>query len=211
MSIKIASNWKIVPNIVDVNTFKFAERDTPTGHAWIYVGALYESKGVEKLLKSFYHFNKNHSDSNLTLVGNGPLKSWIKRYLKAKNLRDSVRILNPTNSAKILEYLRNADLMVHLSPYETFGLVSLEAIASGLPVVSLKNGGAQETWGDFQGICGVQLENDLSPQEIAVSIQDWLRYRPELDLHQASQIIDGKFSPSSISNQLLQMYTEAIL
>ncbi|MED5229640.1 MAG: glycosyltransferase [Actinomycetota bacterium] len=211
LSIKIASNWKIVPNIVDVNTFKFAERDTPAGHAWIYVGALYESKGVEKLLKSFYHFNKNHSDSNLTLVGDGPLKSWIKRYLKAKNLRDSVRILKPTNSAKISEYLRNADLMVHLSPYETFGLVSLEAIASGLPVVSLKNGGAQETWGDFQGICGVQLENKLSPQEISVSIQDWLRYRPELDLHQASQIIDGKFSPSSISNQLLQMYTEAIL
>ena len=49
---QIASNWKIVPNIVDVNTFKFAERDTPTGRMdlrW----ALYESKGVEKLLKSF--------------------------------------------------------------------------------------------------------------------------------------------------------------
>tara|TARA_B100001996_G_scaffold375108_2_gene354620 strand:- start:1310 stop:2494 length:1185 start_codon:yes stop_codon:yes gene_type:complete len=211
LSIKVGSNWKIIPNIVDVNTFKFAERDPTTGQAWIYVGALYESKGVDKLLKSFCHFNKNYPHSNLTLVGDGPLKGWIKRYLKAKNLLGSVRILEPTSSEKVSECLRTADLMVHLSPYETFGLVSLEAIASGLPVVSLKNGGAQETWGDFQRICGVQLENDLSPKEISTSIQDWLRYRPELDLYQASQIVDKNFSPSSISNRLLRMYSEAKL
>lgn len=211
LSIKAGSNWKIIPNIVDVNTFKFTERDPTTGQAWIYVGALYESKGVDKLVKSFCHFNKNYPNSNLTLVGDGPLKGWIKRYLKAKNLFGSVRIIEPTSSEKVSEYLRTADLMVHLSPYETFGLVSLEAIASGLPVVSLKNGGAQETWGDFQRICGIQLETDLSPKEISTSIQDWLRYRPELDLYQASQIVDENFSPSSISNRLLRMYSEAKL
>jgi len=146
----------------------------------------------------------------LTLVGEGTLKTWIERFSRSRGIYDSVNIVGPQSQENVHKYLAQADLMVHLSPYETFGLISLEAIASGLPVISLKNGGAEETWGDFQNSCGRILDSKLTEEEIVEAIHEFSLKTSDLDLRFASDSLKKRFSPSAVTSKLMEIY-ESIL
>ena len=180
---KIKRNWHVVPNIVDFESFPFVERKNFQCSSWIYVGALFNSKGVVELLRVFDLYKKQiEPRTTLTLVGEGPLETWIGKFSMSRGISDSVNIVQSQTQANVHKYLAQADLMVHLSPYETFGLISLEAIASGLPVISLKNGGAQETWGNLQGSCGRILNLDSTEEEIVEAIHEF-SLNTSLDVH----------------------------
>ncbi|HJM37740.1 MAG: glycosyltransferase family 4 protein [Acidimicrobiales bacterium] len=211
LNVDIGPKWKVVPNIVDFDSFPFVERSDNSCRSWIYVGALFESKGVMKLLKTFHHFKSNSDEkATLTLVGKGPLERWIRTYAKKHNIANAVCIREPQSQADITNFFYNADLMVHLSPFETFGLVSLEAIASGLPVVSLNNGGSKETWADLSELCGLHLREDLSFEEISSAISGWRDSHITLNLAEASRELEQRFSPDSIYSQLDQIYSSVL-
>ena len=100
--------------------------------------------------------------------------------------------------------------MVHLSPYETFGIVSLEAIASGLPVVSIKNGGSKDTWEDLSEISGLILDPSATYKEISGSIEKWRSGIRRLELKDASEILRKRFSQDVIVGHLKEIYEEVL-
>ena len=211
LNVEINSKWKVVPNIVNFDSFSFVMREKFQCSSWIYVGALFNSKGVVELLRVFALYKKQiDPEVTLTLVGEGTLKTWIERFSRSRGIYDSVNIVGPQSQENVHKYLAQADLMVHLSPYETFGLVSLEAIASGLPVISLKNGGAEETWGDLQNSCGQILDSKLTEEEIVEAIHEFSLKTSDLDLRFASDSLKKRFSPSAVTSKLIEIY-ESIL
>tara|TARA_Y100000766_G_scaffold285324_1_gene307932 strand:+ start:4225 stop:5409 length:1185 start_codon:yes stop_codon:yes gene_type:complete len=211
LNIDIGSTWKIVPNIVDFSAFHYQHKREYSCKSWVYVGALYESKGVMNLLKTFNHFTANYeADAQLTLIGGGPLEEWIKRYSRRNRIDHLVDIRGPVRREDLAEIFSTKDLMVHLSPYETFGIVSLEAIASGLPVVSIKNGGSEDTWEDLSEISGLILDPSAKYKEIADSIEKWRSGIRNLQLKDASEILRKRFSGDVIVSQLKEIYEEAL-
>ena len=211
LNIEIGSTWKIVPNIVDFSAFHYQHKREYSCKSWVYVGALYESKGVMNLLKTFNHFTANYeADAQLTLIGGGPLEEWIKRYSRRNRIDHLVDIRGPVRREDLAEIFSTKDLMVHLSPYETFGIVSLEAIASGLPVVSIKNGGSEDTWEDLSEISGLILDPSAKYKEIADSIEKWRSGIRNLQLKDASEILRKRFSGDVIVSQLKEIYEEAL-
>ncbi|MBC95820.1 hypothetical protein CL649_03015 [bacterium] len=211
LNIEIGSTWKIVPNIVDFSAFHYQHKKEYSCKSWVYVGALYESKGVMNLLKTFNHFTANYeTDAQLTLIGGGPLEEWIKRYSRRNRIDHLVDIRGPVRREDLAEIFSTKDLMVHLSPYETFGIVSLEAIASGLPVVSIKNGGSEDTWEDLSEISGLILDPSAKYKEIADSIEKWRSGIRNLQLKDASEILRKRFSGDVIVSQLKEIYEEAL-
>ena len=211
LNIEIGSTWKIVPNIVDFSAFHYQHKKEYSCKSWVYVGALYESKGVMNLLKTFNHFTANYeADAQLTLIGGGPLEEWIKRYSRRNRIDHLVDIRGPVRREDLAEIFSTKDLMVHLSPYETFGIVSLEAIASGLPVVSIKNGGSEDTWEDLSEISGLILDPSAKYKEIADSIEKWRSGIRNLQLKDASEILRKRFSGDVIVSQLKEIYEEAL-
>ncbi len=208
---KIKRNWHVVPNIVDFESFPFVERKNFQCSSWIYVGALFNSKGVVELLRVFDLYKKQiEPRTTLTLVGEGPLETWIGKFSMSRGISDSVNIVQSQTQANVHKYLAQADLMVHLSPYETFGLISLEAIASGLPVISLKNGGAQETWGNLRDSCGRILNLDSTEEEIVEAIHEFSLNTSDLDLRFASESLKKRFSSNVVTSKLIEIY-EGIL
>lgn len=199
----------IMPNIVDLRDIPFRARDRYEFRSWIYVGGLVPHKGVELLLRSFETYREREDpDVTLTIVGRGSMERWIERFAISKGLMDSIEIVGAVPHSRLREFLDRADVMVHLSPAETFGIASLEGIGAGLPVISLENGGAESAWGDLERICGVIIPSPSDPEVIASEIAD-LRDKPDrLDLMKARSVIEERFGPEVIGRRLIETYQE---
>ncbi len=202
---------EIVPNVVDTTNIQFRHRGTPEFESWIYIGGLTEKKGVIKLLKSFWEYNRQFAPrSTLTIVGDGPLRTWVEKFAYSKGVGDSVDLVGPQPHSRINEYLQSADVLVHLSEFETFGISSLEAIAAGLPVVALRNGGAESTWGDVEKSSGMILGKDVDPGAIATEIAR-LRSEPSrLDPLVGRAMVEKRYSPQSVGTALMTIYERCL-
>lgn len=199
---------QVVPNIVDLTEIPFQERSRPEFSSWIYVGGLMAHKGIQTLLRVFaeYHARYDH-DARLTVVGDGPLRGWIEEFATVRGFSDSVRLAGSVPHDQLGGYLARADVMVHLSPAETFGIAPLEAIGSGLPVVSLRNAGAVNTWGDIEQQCGLLVPMEASPAEIADAISNLGRSTARLDPEMGRQAIVDRYSPGVVAAQLIEIYS----
>lgn len=120
----------------------------------LFVGRLVEEKGIIDLLKAFYQVKKqiNSSKLKLKIIGDGGLRSQLESFIKEKKLMDDVIILKRDYSQIHRDY-QQADLFVlptkkTNSWEEQYGMVLIEAMASGLPVVVYNSGAVKEIIGE---------------------------------------------------------------
>ncbi|MEE9378488.1 MAG: glycosyltransferase [Candidatus Lokiarchaeia archaeon] len=101
---------------------------------FITIGSLRKVKGHKHLIDAFSEVKKQVPNSKLIIIGEGPLRRELEEKIKELNLINDVILLglkrNPYN------YLANSDIFVFSSLYEGFGIVLLEALACGLPIIS---------------------------------------------------------------------------
>ena len=204
---QVSESIQVIPNIVDLTDIDFKDHRPYEFKSWIYVGGLMPHKGVQLLLRSFAHYLKHHdSGATLTLVGEGPLRDWIEMFAISRELGDSVQLAGSVPHDSLGSHLGSADVMVHLSPVETFGIASLEGIGAGLPVVSLSNQGALSAWGEIEEKCGVLLALDASAEDVSNAVAG-LRTSPEtLDLAYGRSQVEERYSSEVVGSQLLDLY-----
>jgi len=135
---------KVIPNGIDLDEFntkvpkikKFCDGKTNL----LFVGRIEERKGLLYLLKAYKILQKKFSDLRLIIVGAGPLKKECQQYVSKNKLKEVVFV--GTINKTISRYYRTADIFVSPSLFgESFGLVLLEAMACGTPVVAFGNQG----------------------------------------------------------------------
>lgn len=202
---------EIVPNIVDLEHIPFKRREKLDFSSWVYVGGLMAHKGVQLLVRTFARYVKDHDpDATLTLVGNGPLRRWVEIFATSRGLGDSVMLTGSVPHEELGAHLDRADVMVHLSPAETFGIAPLEGIGAGMPVVGLRNFGAVNAWGDIAHHCGLLLDLDSGPEEIADAIAE-LRGSPQrLDLAEGRRKVEERYSGEVVAGRLLEIYQRVL-
>ena len=94
------------------------------------------------LLNAFHALREKVPGARLTLVGVGPLQSAVRKFVRDNGLSDVVTLHDPCSRDEIARLMRDAcDLLVLSSRSETFGVVLIEAMASGKPVVATRCGG----------------------------------------------------------------------
>ncbi len=140
-------------NPVDVERFVPREEVAGRLDRWLYVGNLLEAKGVLRLVRAFAQWRALRPDATLTVVGGGADEDRMRALAQELGVVDAVRFLGRVAPDRVGDVHRDADVMVHLSTSETFGLAAVEALASGLPVVATATRGglrnldvAQDLW-----------------------------------------------------------------
>jgi Glycosyltransferase len=141
-------NYEIIPNGVDTERFKpegekhriYSEIK---GKTILFVGRLEPRKGPDLLLRAFVSRWMDFEKENVHLIfaGEGPLKEMLKSMVP-ENLKGRIHFLGMVPFEELPKLYRGAD--VYTSPAiggETFGLVLIEAMASGVPVVAGYNEG----------------------------------------------------------------------
>jgi glycosyltransferase involved in cell wall biosynthesis len=101
----------------------------------IYVGSFYKFKGVQDLLKAMHYISKNYPHSKLTMIGYGPLKTELERYVHNYSL-SNVEVVGYIPHYKLPLYYNASDIFITASFYESFGLPIIEAAACGKPIIA---------------------------------------------------------------------------
>jgi phosphatidylinositol alpha-mannosyltransferase len=134
----LPGDYKIIPNGVDLRRFAHS---VPLAR-WqdgrpniLFVGRLEPRKGLLPLLKAFRVVRKAGCDCRLLVVGSGPLEREARRYVMTRRLQ-GVEFLGRVSDQEKVQLFRTAD--IYVSPAtgrESFGIVLLEAMASGTSIV----------------------------------------------------------------------------
>ena len=130
-----------------------------------------QHKGFDLLIEAFLLFSQKNQEWTLDIVGEGVEEELYRSLIKKYNLEDRVTIHPFTNH--IQDYYSNAQVYVLSSRWEGFGLVLVEAMAHGLPVVSSDLPTSKEIMGDF----GLYFKNgditDLAERLEEATHIDW--------------------------------------
>ena len=147
---------KVVPNFIDIdkykNTYKDCDRDLlalPEERVITHVSNFRPVKRIADVIEIFYRIQKE-LPAKLMMVGEGPERKEAELLCETYKIEDKVVFLG--NSSEVDKILCFSDLFLLPSQTESFGLAALEAMASGVPVISSNSGGIPEV--NIQGVSG---------------------------------------------------------
>lgn len=106
------------------------------------VGTLHERKGFKYLIGAYAKIHKDFSNSRLVIVGEGPERNSLENLIKNLSLSDKVFLIGQRDD--VPDLMQSANLMVLPSLKEAFGLVLIEAMHAGLPIIASQVGGIPE-------------------------------------------------------------------
>lgn len=135
--------------------------------AILAVGNLVEIKNHKYLIEAMNEVVKHRKDVLCIIVGSGKLKNKLEKQIKKLKLEDHVKLVGGKTHDEIPIWMNACDIFVLPSLRESFGVVQIEAMACGKPVVATYNGGSEEiiTSGDY-GL----LVKPANPEELAEKI-----------------------------------------
>jgi len=144
----------IIPGCVDIEKFKPAEDKTSLRsrlgipqNRYILMTArnLVERMGIDNLILAFYNLSKLHKDLYLIIIGAGRLRNRLLKMVKRLGISDLVRFTGSLRGSELVQYYQASDLFILPTKYiEHFGLVTIEALATGVPVLGTPVGGTVE-------------------------------------------------------------------
>lgn len=201
----------IVSNGIDIAKYKtkpaMAIRNSKV-KTILYIGRLEHRKGVKYLLKAFAELAGKHKDVQLLVAGSGPDNDKMRDFV-ADNKIPRVSFLGFISEAEKIHHLHRADLFCSPAHYgESFGIVLLEAMAAGCPVIAGDNVGYQSV---MRGTGAISLVNPLDTVDFARRLEIMLFEKDirKLWTDWADEYIK-QFSYSLITSRYESVYKQAI-
>jgi len=119
----------IYPSFVDVSEYSNQRKESDVDY-YLYVGRLADEKGINQIIGAF-----NELELPLRIAGRGPVKSELEDRAK-----DNIDLLGYVSEQKKRELLSNCKGFIHNTMGEPFGVVLVEALASGAPIIGVEAG-----------------------------------------------------------------------
>jgi glycosyltransferase involved in cell wall biosynthesis len=149
---------------------------------------------------------KNNLKVKLTIIGGGPNKKNLESLIEELNLEDRIKLTGRIERKEIAEYFKKSDAFVLASKRETFGVVFIEAMASGLPVIATRCGGPEHFIKKEQGL--IIGKNNID--ELAAAMEDIYKNIGSYDNEKISKMTVEQFSPKSVAEQITEVYKNVI-
>jgi len=147
----LAAKLEVVPNVVPLEQFAHVGEETRRDDELLFVGYRKERKGMPTLLHAFAELCRRRPSATLRLVGRSTTDEEEARWHQMADelgIGGAVSFEAPQDRAGVAAAMARASLFVHPSPRETFGVTTLEALASALPVVATRSGGVSSILAD---------------------------------------------------------------
>ncbi len=143
----IKGRFKIVPNVVDTSLFSPGAEKNQKKHddkKILFVGSLKPVKGLPYLFHALSKLDQGRINWHLDIIGEGPAREECEHLVTSLGLDHRIKFHGLRTKREVAEFMRRADFFVLPSLWENLPCVLIEAMASGLPIVSTDTGGIPE-------------------------------------------------------------------
>jgi len=201
-----------VPNGIDTGRFRpgtapLQELRAPGRKTVLFVGRLEQRKGLPTLLDAYARLRRVRDDVRLVVVGEGAMRWGYERYVESEGIPD-VLFCGHVEADRLPRCYASAD--VFCSPAlrgESFGIVLLEAMSSGVPVIASGiDGFRQVVTHDRDGLLVAPGETEALAGALASLLDDAPRRRR---LAEAGRRTAQRYDWSHVVDTVLDVYTEA--
>lgn len=192
----------VKPNFAALDTSEKAGRDDRYA---IYLGRLSPEKGVRSLIAAWQKIK----DLRLLIVGAGPEEDYIRATIRERNLRN-VEMTGPQTRDSAVALLKSAAFLVFPSQWhEPFGLVAVEAFASGVPVIAARAGAISEIVQDgHSGLLFAPGSTDELVRKVRWSIDNPEAIRRMGE--NARRVYEERYTPEKNYPMLMKIYHRAM-
>lgn len=204
------SHWTYIPNIVNDAFFapeQIVEKiDSNQKVRVISVCHLNKNKNIELLIRAFAQVLTHTLMTNIELVigGDGEERQALEALVETLALQQHVKFLGALTRDQVRQEISQSSMFVVSSKYETFGVVVVEALALGKPVVATRCSGPESI---IQPHVGLLVENDSVP-DLATGILHVSTHLSDYDANVLRQYCLDNFSEKAVVNKLTQIYHE---
>ena len=204
----------VVPNAVDIDRFnpqnkgdfirdKFVEDDEPLA---LFVGRLVPHKGIGILIRALEYLQ----NGKLLIIGDGPYLNWLKQLTKKLDIEERVVFVGPISDYWLPAYYAATDVVVlpSTSRLEAFGIVGLEAMASGKPLILSDIPGVRDVISSDEGF----IVEPLDPEAVAHALEkiwDYPENAKQMGLKGRERVV-SIFSWKKVSKDVEKIFKEII-
>ena len=195
---------RVINNMVDDIFFNVRrEGRVDDCFTFVSVGRLVPIKCFDCLIKAV-SLMKQKIKFRLLLVGDGPEYGNLDKLIIDLQLQEKIQLVGLKTPDEVSSLLCNSDCFVLSSHRETFGIVLIEAMAKGLPVISTKCGGPEEFVNESNGL----LVEPNNSEELAMAMDYMVLHANEYDGEKIRQFCLDNFSRETIAKKIENVYLD---
>ena len=196
---------EVIGNLVNLSKFTIKKRIQNEKFIFFSLAFLEGEKGFDTLIKAFAKKFKD-KEAMLYIGGEGSQRAWLEALAQENGVKKQIIFLGALSRDDVAKWMNKCDCFVLPSRYETFGVVYIEALASGRPVIGALNGGAEDIINNLNGY--------LVPiDDIDKLAEKMLELYKKIDSYNEEEIRSDclkRFSPEVIVNKIISVYKEVL-
>ena len=210
VGMKTSSKIYVIPNGIDFDEIQKIEVEDRLKHPAILLMGTYSiKKGIDILLNTIPIIRKEIPNLYVYIAGkSGSNDDNLKQLAKELNIEENVNFLGFVSGEEKYAYYKSADIYVHPSRYEPFGVVLLEAMACGKPIVASRVGGIPFVVED--GKTGLLFKSE-NVEELAEKVMLLLRNKElRVKMGKAGRVRAKLFTWERSAEMTVEVYKEVI-
>lgn len=200
---------QVIHNMVSDTFFRGTDLDnkktSPDVVRFISVGSLVKIKRFDLLIRAFS--NCQHlSECQLSIIGSGPEEEKLVNLIEECGLKNKAFMLGRKKPEEVSELMAASDCFILTSNSETFGIVYIEAMAKGKPVIATICGGPESFVNESNGILIPTEDVEATTKAIDYMMENVDKY----DNAAIRQYCHDNFSEEAISQKIISVYKEVL-
>ena len=196
----------VIPNFIDTDLFALKKRIEHKKFRLLGIGGLIQLKRFDLQLEAFAVLLKKGYNIELLIIGSGTEKRKLDGMIKRLELKNYVSIVPEVEYNQVVLEMQKADILFLTSSTETFGIVVVEAMSVGTPVIATKTAGPSDILTPEMGILIPRNDADALAKAIEQMIVNYDSYKPK----EIRAYAVKKYSKKVVTSQIIELYQKVI-
>ena len=197
---------EIMPNFIDTDFFvpdsNIKQNSGKNTFRFLTISGINERKKIDRTIIAFEKLYKVNNNVELYIGGENQGKEFeLKTLVSNLGLNKSVKFIGSLSRDSVLKNMQGSNCFVLASEAETFGVVLIESMSCGIPVIATKSGGPEDI---ITKECGLLVEKNVN--DLFIAMEYMINNIKTYDRGAIREIVIKKFSKDIISHQYLSIY-----
>lgn len=195
---------KIIPNLIGINS-PIKKENNNKNFTFFSLAYLEGKKGMFDLIKAFA-LSFRGQNVQLIIGGDGSQKNDLQDLAISLGIGKQVIFKGALDRKEVAINMQSCDAFVLASEYETFGVVYIEALSFGKPVIGCYNGGAEDIINSSNGY----IVNKKDINELSLAMKSIKKNIDKFDSEEIIKLTKERYSSGKISKEIIDVYKEVV-